>query len=1130
MSDKQKPILLILVFLILCALVALAAIVGYSFLNPPSPGDAVAQARLSVLFTSPQSGQQIPVGQPVMVHAVANSDNEIVRVELWVDGQLHAAQNSSLPGGTSPFPLVVSWHPMSAGMHTLIARAFSADGARTQAAVDVEATSAEDRDADGMADEFDACPDVPGVDSADGCPDRDGDGTPDGSDACPDEPGTDDGSGCPTPSGGDRDGDGIPDDRDACPDEPGVPMDGCPLIGDRDGDSIPDEEDACPDEAGGEPTDGCPDRDGDTVPDGSDACPDDPGPPESGCPAPGDGDRDGDGFPDDTDMCPDDPGVPATWGCPDRDGDGVRDSEDECPDDPGPPENRGCPIPDEGGDDPGDGGPGGDDDVDSDGDGIPDSEDRCPGAPGLPEHEGCPDSDGDGVPDDRDMCPEEPGEPESAGCPDTGAGDRDGDGVPDDVDLCPDEAGAPEDGGCPPPEEDDDDGAILPGPGEVEWPGSLDELPIAVEFQAMSFQVSDDYDGVYCYPSLNEGPVERYAFEPLDAQQWDIAAELGSRTLVTGMSQPIEVQVECGADNVYLGEGEGWGIYWDIGSIDASHPSSDWDGHVITARSAGGDDGRWFEVQYRLCSGSCEDAAFPAPLVLLSHGRDDLLIWQWNGDLRRLAYYDVYMDGSRILRMVGNEDVSWMSVAGRAPLCGGRHEFYVVAVGEDGRESPHSNTPVWEADPCPRVVRVTFDRILTYDTGDQEHSCLGPIFGHFWVQGSEYESLHFEGDDYPDGFRLCPNSRYDIQEMFDTIWWWGSGMGPHAEPYDAPDTNSVTVEVGPDDDFTLGGVIYEWDKDGTWDVYREAFNHSRPPMPGDSIRPGRYILRNRQIRLEFLIDVLVGPEVGAEPDLTITNVDKAGDQLRVHVFNNAADMVEPADITVHWVPVGSGTVVDSRTWEGVQIPSGGSRILQSGEPVGDIGGMIFVLDPNEAIPDGNRGNNTFETPLTMRVEFMQVGAPHCSESACSIFDCDSEWVFKLWAGYGPSESDISWVAFHERFPRSGELIRCGHDICMWRDSPSEDWRMEGDERYTFEFEMPAAENVYVLVTATEIDFWTSDDRFASPLYQYAPRDNWGASSDPHSGSLAAERECNDAFCFTCREDNVWARWRITKVE
>jgi hypothetical protein len=564
MSDKQKPIVLVLGLLILCALVALAAIVGYSFLQPKSAQQVgQAQARLSVSFTAPQSGERIPVGQPAMVHAVANSDGKIVRVELWADGQLHTALNSSLSGGTSPFPLVAAWQPLSAGTHTLIARAFSVDGARAQSIVRVEATSADDQDADGVADESDACPDEPGVDSADGCPDRDGDGTPDGSDACPDEPGADAGSGCPAPSSGDGDGDGIPDGDDACPDEPGVPMDGCPLIGDRDGDGISDDEDACPDEPGGEPTDGCPDRDGDTTPDGEDACPDDPGPPDSGCPAPTDSDRDGDGFPDDTDMCPDEPGVPATWGCPDRDGDGVRDSEDGCPDDPGPPENRGCPVPDGGGEAPGPGGPGGGDDVDSDGDGIPDSEDRCPGAPGLPEHEGCPDSDGDGVPDDRDMCPEEPGTPESLGCPDTGAGDRDGDGVPDDVDLCPDEAGAPEDGGCPPPEDDPvEPGLSLPDDMEVEWPDSVGELPISVEFQALSFQVSDDYDGVYCYPSLAGGPVERYTFEPLDAQQWDIAAELGSRTLVTGLSRPIEVQVECGGPHCFwlAGGGGGGGV------------------------------------------------------------------------------------------------------------------------------------------------------------------------------------------------------------------------------------------------------------------------------------------------------------------------------------------------------------------------------------------------------------------------------------------------------------------------------------------------------------------------------------------------------------------------------------------
>jgi OmpA-OmpF porin, OOP family len=110
-----------------------------------------------------------------------------------------------------------------------------------------------DRDGDGILDENDACPDVPGVASDDpkknGCPDRDKDGIFDVDDACPDEPGIPSSdpakNGCPLR---DRDGDGIFDDSDACPDVPGVASDdpeknGCP---DTDGDGIIDPKDACP--------------------------------------------------------------------------------------------------------------------------------------------------------------------------------------------------------------------------------------------------------------------------------------------------------------------------------------------------------------------------------------------------------------------------------------------------------------------------------------------------------------------------------------------------------------------------------------------------------------------------------------------------------------------------------------------------------------------------------------------------------------------------------------------------------------------------------------------------------------------------------------------------------------------
>lgn len=1125
-----------IILILLCCLVAAGAGVAYYFLWTPA-----AEARPVVLIRAPEDGEQVLVGRPVLVHAVARDETRISRAEIWINGELHGAQESALPDGTSPFPLVVYWEPASAGTHTLTARAFSTGGARAEASITVEAVTEAEGDADGddIADAFDACPDEPGWASAAGCPDGDGDGIADADDACPDTAGLPEGGGCPVPSEGDRDGDGTPDDEDVCPDEPGMDsLDGCPMPTDSDGDEIPDDEDACPGDPGGPETDGCPDGDGDGFPDGEDGCPEEPGPPGSdGCPTPADGDRDGDGFPDGEDECPDEAGVESTWGCPDRDGDGVRDSADECPDEPGPPENRGCPVP----------GSGGDGDGDRDGDGTPDELDPCPDEWGPPEHDGCPDTDGDGIPDWWDICDDEPGPPETIGCPESGAGDRDGDGVPDDVDLCPDEAGEPEDGGCPPggeggdgdgdgiPDTEEGDSGFLPGPGEFYAPGP-GEMPVAVEFQALRFEVDDEYDLATCYPTLAGGPRERYEFDPLGERQWDIAAELGSRTLLTTLSEPIEVRAECGAYWIYLGPEGGEGTYFDLGSVDMSHPSSDWDGHVITVRSSGGSDGRWFEADYRLCINSCEDASFPPPYpLLLSHGRDDLLIWQWDGNMRALSWYDVYMDGTRIARMEpGDTNVATMVVNDRAPSCGSRHEFHVVAVGWDGRRSLPSNSVFWEADPCPRVVRVTFDHINTFSLGDDEWwahgNSVGPIWGNFWASGSTDERLEFNAVDYGEwawervrGFRLRHTHYYAIQDIFDQIWTWIAGS--MSTPYRAPDRNYVTVELGPGDSLSFGGLIVDADTGNPSDT---LFDGRRELSP-DEVYPRTIRIWDRNIELTVLIDVIVGPEVGPRPDLTITNVEMYEGQLRIHVFNNASDMEAPTDLVVNLNRVNSGVLVASLDWSDVQIPSGGRRILVESEPPEEFGGLYYTIDPYAAIDEENEGNNVYETPVTMRVEFLRVHAPHCSESSCSIFDCDSEWKFGLYAGYGPSESDIAWVARNVRFPRSGELIACGHDVCMYKDSPDEDWVMEGDERYTFEFDMPAADRLFVEATATELDVWTSDDPFATDLYSYTARDNWGARPEEYWEGMHATRSCNDAFCFECREGNVSARWRITRV-
>ncbi|HSU27877.1 MAG TPA: OmpA family protein [Chitinophagaceae bacterium] len=114
-----------------------------------------------------------------------------------------------------------------------------------------------DTDGDGITDDKDKCPTVPGVAKYDGCPvpDTDKDGINDDNDKCPTVPGLARYDGCPIP---DTDKDGINDEEDKCPNVPGVARyQGCP-VPDTDGDGVNDEEDQCRTEPGPRENKGCP--------------------------------------------------------------------------------------------------------------------------------------------------------------------------------------------------------------------------------------------------------------------------------------------------------------------------------------------------------------------------------------------------------------------------------------------------------------------------------------------------------------------------------------------------------------------------------------------------------------------------------------------------------------------------------------------------------------------------------------------------------------------------------------------------------------------------------------------------------------------------------------------------------
>lgn len=175
-----------------------------------------------------------------------------------------------------------------------------------------------DTDKDGIFDNVDKCPKVPGPKENNGCPwgDKDNDGLKDNVDKCPSTPGPKANKGCPW---GDRDGDGLKDNEDKCPDKPGPRANnGCPW-GDKDGDGLKDNVDKCPNVAGPKANNGCPW-----------------------------GDRDNDGVKDNVDKCPNTAGLAEFKGCPDSDKDKIPNPEDKCPFVPGvantkDPSKHGCP-------------------------------------------------------------------------------------------------------------------------------------------------------------------------------------------------------------------------------------------------------------------------------------------------------------------------------------------------------------------------------------------------------------------------------------------------------------------------------------------------------------------------------------------------------------------------------------------------------------------------------------------------------------------------------------------------------------------------------------------------------------------------------------------------------------------
>lgn len=996
---RRLPTLIAIVGMMSCILAIMVAS-AYFFLLPQE-----AKARTLVLFHAPLNGDQLEVGQISSIHATARDENNVTRMELWIDGELTQVETSRVPGGISPFPLVTNWEPIEVGRHTLTVRAFNSRGERAQASVNIETFEPADRDDDGVTDEDDACPDDTAP-TSDGCPLSD-----------------------------DRDNDGLADEEDACPDEAGwADIDGCPTPDDSDGDGVLDEEDACPDERGLSDVEGCPDADGDSVPDGADADPGEPGPVDDG------------------------------------------------------------------------GAPGFDDEPAPDGSGAPEG-----GDPGLD----IPDSDGDGASDD--------------------------------VDPCPHEYGEPEDSYCPPPESDpapEDDGPIFEPPG-----GFFDEveIPINIEIEAYEFSVSGEYDNVWCYVQLAEGAMQRYEFEPEGENRWNIRDVLGGANsvhLVAFWGEPLPVFINCGADNIYheevsdeddgvIQDAGGWGTVYDLGTHSVSHSSLEWDGRELLATGIG-PDGESFLGRYRICSPTCDETALQPPILenitLGPRGEGPYLLhWRWDGNEDWIDGFGVLVNGTLYGTMSRiAPDRRTLDIGTFLPACGEVLEFQIFAYGgnsADGtyRESPNSNTLTWDGEACPRSVLVTFLSLDTTGMGGRQ----GPISGTFYANDqmliADYRDRPPSFDATDDTERYLDTGRfYDIATLFSEIETEArSCIGSGCTRNYAPSTTSIEVELGPHEALTFGARI--WREGG-------MFFNGDAYVPEDMIVPGEYVVYDNGINMTVLVDVLVGPEAGGPehlPDLTITDVtaEESSGQLRIHVFNNASDLVDE-DISVNLVRMSTNEQITLYTWENVTIPSGGFRILQSGILDIEPYDLRVILDPDNAIRETDDGNNIYETPVRMHVEFTRLGwgAP------CEFFldTGDAEYRFRMWVGHLSPDGEATWIA-ERRHPWSGTV---DVDIIPYEEWEynEEDWVLAGNPLFSFEFDMPADHSLVIMADGYEDDPGLGADDYAGRVYVTYPREmNYGDSPDQYHYASEGWHECRDAEPISWDENNFHIYWRINRI-
>jgi len=249
----------------------------------------------------------------------------------------------------------------------------------------------------------------------------------------------------------------------------------------------------------------------------------------------------------------------------------------------------------------------------------------------------------------------------------------------------------------------------------------FDQTGTWVEVEAVSFQVQEEYDELYCYVGLGDISVQRVpetgSFHVSNTYDWNLPDYLGGnnkKVVFVPENESLDLHLDC------------WGLdssnslRW-AGLYKAEHPQADWNGALIEGHSTEGDG---LTITYRINpAGGPLLAPTNLRQIVLNHRI--LIQWDWIGIVNEIDGYKIYRDNSLVATIRPDIYMTEVPQMWIAPPCGEEYRYHIVAY-QGSIHSPRSNYLEYQAENCDGLDNI--DEILLTPSCDNSVQTVNPLY------------------------------------------------------------------------------------------------------------------------------------------------------------------------------------------------------------------------------------------------------------------------------------------------------------------------------------------------------------------------------------------------------------------